>query len=111
MSIQTSTMSEHGEKNVDAVQRVEHTAPAALTLVRSNDSHINDNDKSAVAAEAQQIAAQWVDGTEEEKRLKRKLDWRILPCTWVLYLLGYLDRANIGYVRYLIDSYCYALAR
>ncbi|KAL2816744.1 major facilitator superfamily domain-containing protein [Aspergillus granulosus] len=47
-------------------------------------------------ADAQHLATQWVDGTPEEKRLVRKLDWRILPCTWVLYLLGFLDRANVG---------------
>lgn len=46
--------------------------------------------------QAQQLAAQWRNGTPEEKRLVRKLDWRILPCTWLLYLLGYLDRANIS---------------
>ncbi|KAK8069932.1 nicotinamide mononucleotide permease [Apiospora phragmitis] len=45
---------------------------------------------------AQRLAAQWADGTAEERRLKRKLDWRILPCTWILYLLGNLDRSNIG---------------
>ncbi|KAL2839730.1 major facilitator superfamily domain-containing protein [Aspergillus pseudoustus] len=47
-------------------------------------------------ADAQQLATQWVDGTPEEKKLVRKLDWRILPCTWILYLLGFLDRANVG---------------
>ncbi|KAL4936242.1 hypothetical protein BDV06DRAFT_233578 [Aspergillus oleicola] len=47
-------------------------------------------------AEAELIASTWVDNTPEEKKLVRKLDWRILPCTWVLYLLGFLDRANIG---------------
>jgi hypothetical protein len=46
--------------------------------------------------QARQLREQWVDNTEEEKKLKRKLDWRILPCTWTLYLLGFLDRANVG---------------
>jgi hypothetical protein len=46
--------------------------------------------------EANHIVASWQEGTEAEKRLVRKLDWRILPCTWILYMLGYLDRANIG---------------
>lgn len=45
---------------------------------------------------AQDDTFQWVNGTPEEKKLVRKLDWRILPCTWTLYLLGFLDRANIG---------------
>jgi hypothetical protein len=44
----------------------------------------------------QQLAAEWVNGSSAEKRLVRKLDWRILPCCWILYLLGFLDRANIG---------------
>jgi hypothetical protein len=32
----------------------------------------------------------------EEKRLVRKLDWRILPLTSLLYLFAYLDRSNLG---------------
>ncbi|KXT01960.1 hypothetical protein AC579_8061 [Pseudocercospora musae] len=38
----------------------------------------------------------YVPGSDAEKRLLRKLDMRIIPCCWMLYLLGYLDRANIG---------------
>jgi hypothetical protein len=48
--------------------------------------------------QAQQLASQWQEGTEAERKLVRKLDWRILPCCWVLYLLGFLDRANVGFV-------------
>ncbi|EIW78578.1 MFS general substrate transporter [Coniophora puteana RWD-64-598 SS2] len=36
---------------------------------------------------------------EEEKRLVRKLDLRILPITCFLYLLAYLDRSNLGNAR------------
>ncbi|KAL5119256.1 hypothetical protein ACEQ8H_002743 [Pleosporales sp. CAS-2024a] len=31
-----------------------------------------------------------------EKRLLRKLDFRILPVLWILYLVNFVDRANIG---------------
>ncbi|KAJ4355059.1 hypothetical protein N0V95_003277 [Ascochyta clinopodiicola] len=31
-----------------------------------------------------------------ERRLLRKLDLRILPVLWVLYLVNFIDRANIG---------------
>lgn len=48
--------------------------------------------------EAEEIVAYWHNDTPEEKRLVRKLDWRILPCTWLLFLLGFLDRANISCV-------------
>ncbi|KAF9893319.1 hypothetical protein FE257_011751 [Aspergillus nanangensis] len=75
------------EKDASLKQDVEHIS------VKSSEKEVNFH---ADIADAQQIAAQWVDGTDEEKRLLRKLDWRILPCTWVLYLLGYLDRANIS---------------
>lgn len=32
-----------------------------------------------------------------EKTVLRKLDWRIVTLTFVLYLLATLDRSNIGY--------------
>ncbi|KAM5385159.1 hypothetical protein ACJZ2D_001120 [Fusarium nematophilum] len=88
-------MSPLGEKETNPDQRVEHVSTAAS--VRSSEADVSPGkDAAADIAAAQQIAAQWVDGTPEEKRLVRKLDWRILPCTWILYLLGFLDRANIG---------------
>lgn len=64
-----------------------------------------ETDMAANEAEARGFAANWVDGSLEEKRLVRKLDWRILPCTWILYLLGFLDRANIGYFTHHTDIY------
>jgi hypothetical protein len=72
--------------------RVERVGTSASAKSSENDISNNKHDTTA----AQQLAAQWVEGTIEEKRLVRKLDWRILPCTWILYLLGFLDRANIG---------------
>lgn len=91
-------MAHVGEKQVD---HVDHPVERAddTPSVRSGDTNGNDNKAHAAhVTEAQQVADTWVDGTVEEKRLVRKLDWRILPCTWVLYLLGFLDRANIGCV-------------
>ncbi|KAF6807552.1 vitamin H transporter [Colletotrichum plurivorum] len=38
----------------------------------------------------------YVPGTEEEKKLVRKIDSYLLPLMWVLYLLSYMDRTNIG---------------
>jgi hypothetical protein len=35
---------------------------------------------------------------EIEKRVRRKLDMRIVPLLAGLYLLAFLDRSNIGYV-------------
>ncbi|KAM0722686.1 hypothetical protein Q7P37_002127 [Cladosporium fusiforme] len=36
---------------------------------------------------------------DEEKKIRRKLDFRIVPIVTVLYLLCFLDRANIGNAR------------
>lgn len=33
---------------------------------------------------------------ETEKRLLRKLDWRLIPWLCLLYLISFLDRTNIG---------------
>ncbi|KAE8365302.1 major facilitator superfamily domain-containing protein [Aspergillus caelatus] len=31
-----------------------------------------------------------------EKKLLRKLDWRIIPALWFLFLVSFMDRSNIG---------------
>lgn len=36
-------------------------------------------------------------GLEIEARTVRKVTWRIIPFCFVLYIISYLDRANIGY--------------
>lgn len=33
---------------------------------------------------------------DEEKKLLRKIDMRLIPTVWIMYLLSYLDRSNIG---------------
>lgn len=89
----------HAYEKTIASQHVERM-PAASSI-RSGTGSGSDIIKDAATAEivaAQDHATQWVNGTPEEKKLVRKLDWRILPCTWILYLLGFLDRANIGQV-------------
>lgn len=53
----------------------------------------NGEDVDAIA-----LAAQYVPGSEAERKLVRKIDRRIVPCIWGLYTLSYLDRANIGSV-------------
>lgn len=31
-----------------------------------------------------------------EKKLLRKLDWRVIPALWFLFLVSFMDRSNIG---------------
>lgn len=32
---------------------------------------------------------------EEEKKLVRKIDMRLLPMIWIMYLLSYMDRTKL----------------
>jgi hypothetical protein len=36
---------------------------------------------------------------EEEKKLVRKVDLLLMPTIWLMYLLSYMDRTNIGNAR------------
>jgi len=38
----------------------------------------------------------YTPGTAEEARLVRKIDKRLLPMLWLMYIFNYLDRTNIG---------------
>ncbi|OZJ04709.1 hypothetical protein BZG36_01816 [Bifiguratus adelaidae] len=40
--------------------------------------------------------ANYTPDTPEEKTLVRKMDMRLFPTLWIMYVLNYLDRTNIG---------------
>ncbi|KAL4868726.1 hypothetical protein BDV12DRAFT_209030 [Aspergillus spectabilis] len=42
------------------------------------------------------LVAGYTPDTEEERKLVRKIDFFLLPTIWVMYLLSYMDRTNIG---------------
>ncbi|KAI0366855.1 MFS general substrate transporter [Pilatotrama ljubarskyi] len=45
------------------------------------------------------VHAEPVSPSVEERRLVRKLDWRIMPIACIMYLFAYLDRSNLGNAR------------
>lgn len=47
---------------------------------------------------ARELAVTFDPNSPENKALVRKIDWRLVPCTWTLYLLSNVDRSNIGWV-------------
>ena len=75
------------EKGADA--RIEQMNPPSLP-------NGPDEKRQFDLEQAQDLQASYVPGTEEEKALVRKLDWRLVPCCWTLYLLSNVDRSNIG---------------
>jgi hypothetical protein len=46
-------------------------------------------------AEVAQALRDYVPNTEAEKRLVRKIDMRLMPILWIMYILNYVDRTNI----------------
>lgn len=38
----------------------------------------------------------YIPDTAEEKALVRKIDKRLLPMLWIMYVMNYIDRTNIG---------------
>lgn len=48
-------------------------------------------------ATSEEFAVTWT--AQEEKKVRNKLDWQIVPMVTVLYLMCFLDRANIGNAR------------
>jgi ACS family tartrate transporter-like MFS transporter len=38
-----------------------------------------------------------IDNAIDERALVRKITWKIIPFVFILYVISYLDRANIGY--------------
>ena len=40
----------------------------------------------------------------ETKSVLKKIDWRVMPVLWTLYLLQYLDKNGLNYVRIFVVS-------
>ncbi|KAF2181111.1 MFS general substrate transporter [Zopfia rhizophila CBS 207.26] len=68
---------------------------ATPTLSTSSDPEKNPAVISEARSPSPNVIHPPLDRTAET-RLKRKLDLRILPVLWVLYLVNFVDRANIG---------------
>ncbi|KKY13793.1 putative major facilitator superfamily transporter [Diplodia seriata] len=49
-----------------------------------------------VDEELEEALRNYVPGSPEEKKLLRKIDLRLMPILWIMYILNYVDRTNIG---------------
>ncbi|OJD29111.1 major facilitator superfamily transporter [Diplodia corticola] len=49
-----------------------------------------------VDEELEEALRNYVPGSAEEKKLLRKIDLRLMPILWIMYILNYVDRTNIG---------------
>lgn len=48
-----------------------------------------------VDEELEEALRNYVPGSPEEKKLLRKIDLRLMPILWIMYILNYVDRTNI----------------
>jgi hypothetical protein len=54
--------------------------------------------KAGLRSEDQELAhavRNYVPDSAEEKKLVRKIDLRLMPTLWIMYILNYVDRTNI----------------
>ncbi|OBT45367.1 hypothetical protein VE00_04054 [Pseudogymnoascus sp. WSF 3629] len=47
----------------------------------------------------QEALSNYVPDTDAEKKLVRKIDMHLMPTLWIMYILNYVDRTNIGNAR------------
>jgi hypothetical protein len=79
------------EKNLGGDDSV---LPHSPQLSSTNGSDLDDN----YVLYKQQMGDAPADAAEAKSVLK-KIDWRVLPVLWTLYLLQYLDKNGLNYVR------------
>ena len=78
------------------------TGIRSKATIAKMDTHIADEklkqlhvEDITVRANDRKIERYEID-PEAEKKLLRKLDLRVVPMLWFLYMLAFLDRSNIG---------------
>lgn len=59
---------------------------------------VNNYDNFPVPTEQKSLIPMTLS-SEQIAKLRRKVAWRILPITILLYLVAYLDRANVGFAK------------
>jgi len=73
----------------DALKKNDFSDPAQREIHSSSPT---SSDKHELDGEHADLV--WTE--EEETRIRRKLDLRVVPLVTLLYLLCFLDRANVG---------------
>jgi hypothetical protein len=88
---------------VEDVDEVEHTSDPAPETTKQDDSSGSADERvlpTSVVSEARSrlIAPEIIRNLtpeqrdELERRLKRKIDWRLMPAIIIMYILNYIDR-------------------
>lgn len=73
----------------DALKKNDFSDPAQREI---NSASPSSSDKHELDSERADLT--WTE--DEERKIRRKLDFRVVPLVTLLYLLCFLDRANVG---------------
>lgn len=66
-----------------------------MAALKDESTEVEYGDRTSVDQKTGDMAANgYVPGTDEEKRLVRKIDMYLLPTIWLMYLLSYVDRTK-----------------
>ena len=63
-------------------------------LDKADADHIDHSSNTGMPVLAD--GSPYIPDSDEEKRLVRKIDKRLMPMLWVMYVMNYIDRTNIG---------------
>lgn len=73
----------------DALKKNDFSDPKQREI---NSASASSSDKHELDGDGADLI--WTD--EEERAIRRKLDFRVVPLVTLLYLLCFLDRSNVG---------------
>lgn len=80
-------------KSADSVQEVERSGSVVETKHTGTVDTVH-NDEALKVLEGYTGDAEWTD--QEEKKLRRKIDWRLMPVLCMTYGLQYYDKAMLS---------------
>lgn len=85
LTMATTSSSAFDEKHNKGSRTLHHTTSVDDDAGRANPPTLTEDGQES-----------FTFSDDEEKRLVRKIDARLLPSVWLMYLMSYLDRSNIG---------------
>lgn len=89
------TTEQYSEKDLHGkVSDPEQTSPHSPQLSSAEGSDVDDNYVLYKQHQGEAPA-----DSAEAKKVLRKIDWRVMPVLFTLYLLQYLDKNGLNYVR------------
>lgn len=95
MAEQTPAQAQEPQAPGNGVPDPAVAGPESGPRVQADPARPPDGSTDGWGPELERAFEAYVPGTEEEKRLLRKIDLLLLPTLWWMYVLAQIDRSNI----------------